>query len=400
MNLEGTVLKPNSNVGSGGVHRFVLPGGKITITRITTFCPDEIGPGPTHVYLIDSDALILLDTGMPTNLAKAFFYHWRSQAMPPEVEELLPGHAEQELLEGVNLAGYAVSDIDLIVFSHGHLDHFLMAGSILSRTKAGVSAHIEDTPGICNPWGMLNMWISGRRKMIPTGMPLVWSPDQSGNTDALLGLDPESMGLSVKVDQPILRDGPINIAGSPVRGIEVKHIPGHSPGSIGLAAGDRAGKVFMCGDVLLNPITPHPDDLLVYLRTLEQLGEREDIGLTLPAHGHWIRDLKARVAFLKDHHRNRLKLTYDACHDPRSVWDIASMGGYFDTYVDPKLFNYLAGTEALVHMELLNMVGGLRRTHIKNQVHYFENSREPFDQVYGRIMELVQENGARPIMRY
>ena len=82
------------------------------------------------------------------------------------------------------------------------------------------------------------------------------------------------------------------------------------------------------------------------------------------------------------------------------MWDIATMQGYFDAYVDPAKFNLLAGTEALVHMELLNMVDGLRRTHIQDQVHYFQNSREPFEPVYDRIAELIRTDGTGAIMRY
>ena len=53
----------------------------------------------------------------------------------------------------------------------------------------------------------------------------------------------------------------------------------------------------MSGDVLLNPITPHPDDLLAYLRTLEELSHYNDIVLVLPGHGELIRDLAARIRF-------------------------------------------------------------------------------------------------------
>jgi hypothetical protein len=68
--------------------------------------------------------------------------------------------------------------------------------------------------------------------------------------------------------------------------------------------------------------------------------------------------------------------------------------------VDPNKFNFLAGLEALVHIEVLNMVEGVRRCHIRNEVHYFQSSEEPFEEIYGRIMELVADKRNRPIMRY
>jgi glyoxylase-like metal-dependent hydrolase (beta-lactamase superfamily II) len=401
MKLEQTELKSNSAIGSGSVRRFAFPDSKLRVTQITTFCPDVIGPGPTHLYLIESDALVLVDMGIPTDLAKAFFYDLRNQQMPPELEALPPDLSEQELLAGFKLAGYSLKDVDLVVLSHGHPDHFLMGHSILKRATPAISAHILDTPQICNPWGLLSFWFSRQEQMIATGMPAPWSARGAGREQVIHGLDLDAMGMALKVDSPIFRNGPLNLNGSPVRDVEVRHLPGHSPGSIGLLIGQNGdSKALLCGDVLLNPITPHPDDLLVYLQTLEDLSRMEDVGLVLPAHGEPIQDLKARVDFLRRHHYHRLKETYEACSEPRSVWEIATMNGYFDTYVDPDKFNFMAGTEALVHVEVLNMVGGLSRSYIRDQVHYFQNSGESFDEVYNRITELVTDKKISTIMRY
>jgi len=219
--------------------------------------------------------------------------------------------------------------------------------------------------------------------------------------EALDGGLGSELGLSVQVNSPVFRDGPLRLGGSELRGIEVVHLPGHTPGSIGLLVGEEPGeKLLLCGDVLLYPITPHPDDLLIYLRTLGKFKEYYDVALVLPAHGKAVRDLRARVQSLQEHHKRRLRLTFEACHKPRCVWDIAAMPNYFDTYVDRKEFNYLAGSEALVHMEVLNMVGALKRAYIKENVHYFQNSAEPFENVYHRITDLVEDGGVSPIMRY
>jgi glyoxylase-like metal-dependent hydrolase (beta-lactamase superfamily II) len=236
--------------------------------------------------------------------------------------------------------------------------------------------------------------------MAATGMPPANSSRDFGESDQFRGLDLDSLGVGIKIDSPLFGEGPLKINGAPLTKVSVEHIPGHSPGSVGLIVGEGNSKILICGDVLLNPITPHPDDLLEYLRSLEKLGARQDIALTLPAHGEEIRDLGERVELLKDHHRNRLWLTFEACSQEKSVWDIATMPGYFDSYVDPCKFNFLAGLEALVHMELLNMVDGLTRTDIKNGVHYFKKTEERFEDIYGRIDDLVQSENPVAIMRY
>ena len=399
-NVQETLLKPQSTIGSGRVRRFDAPGKNLRVTQITTFCPDVIGPGATHLYLIEGSAIILLDAGIPTHLAQAFFYQWRNQPMPAEVQELASDHTLQEFFQGLELAGRSVGDIDLVVISHGHPDHFLMLQSILDGANPAIAAHILDTPEICNPWGLLSMWLSRQEQLQATGMPSAWSPRPAVRDELFRNLNLESMGVAVRVDTPIFDNGPVRLRGATLSGVEAIHLPGHTPGSIGLILGEGDDRMLLCGDVLLNPITPHPDNLLVYLRTLRVLGQLDGIGLVLPAHGEEIRDLKARVQFLQEHHRQRLNLTYEACASPRSVWEIATRDGYFDTYVNPAKFNPLAALEALVHMELLNMVDGLHRCDMRNDVHYFKNSGEPFDRVYGRIADLIEGRNSGAMMRY
>jgi len=395
--LQGKTYKANSELGSGRVRCFSFSNHRLRITQITTFCPDIIGPGPCHQYLVDNgEVLILFDTGIPTHLVQTMLFKWRNQPMPPEVKALPPDHSERELREGLKLAGYAIKDINFLVVSHGHADHYTMGPTILGEGDIQTIAHIHDTPEICNPWGMLNLWISRRPQMMATGMP----PPRPIDPSFVRTFDKRAPDFSFRIDWPVFVEGPLRVKGSEVRGIAVKHLPGHSPGSISLIIGDGEARVLLCGDTILFPITPHPNDLLLYLRTLEDLEKLENIALALPGHGKAVRDLKGRVIFLKKHHRGRLRCTYEACKKPRSVWDIATMHRYFDVYVDPAKFNPLAGTEALVHMELLKMVDGLDRVSIHNGVHYFQNCGEPFELVYGRITDLVRSRDQTSMMRY
>jgi glyoxylase-like metal-dependent hydrolase (beta-lactamase superfamily II) len=199
--------------------------------------------------------------------------------------------------------------------------------------------------------------------------------------------------FSLKVDQPIVEEGWLPMGGYQSKFIFLRHTPGHSPGGISLLIGeeDDKEKVLLCGDVLLYPITPHPDDLVAYLSTLESLDRFKDVVLVLPGHGNSLRNLKRRIIFLQRHHHHRLYLTYQACRRPRSIWEIATLPHYFDTPVNPHEFNPLAATEAMVHVKLLREAKGVHLSHIEKGVGYFQSSGEKFDRVYERVEEIVRK---------
>jgi glyoxylase-like metal-dependent hydrolase (beta-lactamase superfamily II) len=385
---RGEIIRRSSEVGSGRVKQYELSKGK-KLTQITTFCPDMIGPGPTHLYVIEDEALTLIDTGIPTSLAKKIFYYWRNQQIPDEIKDLPDDFSETELITGLETAGYSIEDLELIIITHGHPDHYLLGNKIVQRSNARVSAHVLDTDQICNPWTISKKVFEGRPRYEAMGMPLPASSAQDYHKKAVLDFS----NMSLKVDCPISMDGLLSLDGIQSQYISVKHSPGHSPGAICLIIGsqEEEHKILICGDVLLYPITPHPDDLVTYLRTLDELKQIENIALSLPAHGKNIRDHYRRVNSLQNHHRNRLEFTYNSCYEPKSPWEIASMPRYFDVFVDPNKFNPMAGNETFVHMRLLEMAKGLYRPKVDGSVHYFQNTGESFEDVYRRVLAIIND---------
>ncbi len=388
MTIPERLIRKNSKIGSGRVKQYILPGSR-KITQITTFCPDKIGPGPAHIYVIEDEALTLVDTGIPTDLVKKLLYYWRAQPIPPKEEKLPDDYSETELIGGLKSAGYSIKDIELIILTHGHPDHFLMGKTVVEKSDAKVLAHIMDTDYICNPWWLLRRVSDWRPRLSAMGMPQPALTLYEYYKQVAL----ESLNLSFKVDYPIIMDGPLTLDGYRSEFVYVKHTPGHSPGAICLIIGSEEDdeKVMICGDVILYPITPHPDDLVSYLRTLNDIEKLQNIAISLPGHGKNIKNIYGRVRFLKKHHHHRLHLTYKACNTPKSPWDIASMPQYFDTFVDPEKFNPLAGNEAFIHMRLLEMVNGLYRKNITDNVHYFQNTGEKFDSVYNRVLKIIND---------
>ena len=228
------------------------------------------------------------------------------------------------------------------------------------------------------------------------GMPF---PKQHGRRGAVSV--PKSADFSLHVDCPITSDGRLNLNGFKRDAVHVKRYPGHSPGGIALFLFDDEGNeaLMLCGDTLLYPITPHPDDLVTYLRTLREMKQHKNVTLVLPAHGKAMSNLNKRLDFLERHHEHRLRLTYNACSRPQSIWQIATMRRYFNVQVDPAKFNPLAGTEAHLHVELLQLVGGLHLSHTDGPVHYFQNSGEKFNDVYERIQTFLDDENTTVLMR-
>jgi glyoxylase-like metal-dependent hydrolase (beta-lactamase superfamily II) len=396
MDTSNKLLRAGEKSASGRVREYRL-GRTRRLVQITTFCPSVIGPGPTHLYLIIDDGMVILvDTGIPTDLAKNLFYYWRNQRIPAEIEALPDNHSEQQLLSGLELAGVDIKDIDYLIISHGHPDHYLLGRKIVELSGARVAAHVSDSAQINNPWAMVKFWVERRPALMAIGMP---PPRQGGRSNATTS--PETTDLSLRIDCPIAFEGRLKLDDFEEDWLCVRHYPGHSPGGISLFVYDDEEKeaVMLCGDTLLYPITPHPDDLLLYLRSLKYMKDLKDVALVLPAHGKAILKLHERIEFLEKHHERRLRVTYDTCRRPHSIWDIATLHDYFDVHVDPAKFNPLAGQEAYVHVELLQMAGGLRRSHISNGVHYFQNSGEKFEDVYARVLAIIDDEDSTVLMR-
>jgi glyoxylase-like metal-dependent hydrolase (beta-lactamase superfamily II) len=394
--MESKLLRAGDKTGSGRVREYRL-GRKRRLLQITTFCPSVIGPGPTHLFVIIEDGVIILvDTGIPTDLAKNVFYYWRNQRIPAEIEALPANHSEHQLLSALELANIDIKNVNYLVITHGHPDHYLLGRRIVELSGARVAAHVSDSHQICNPWALVKLWVERRPALMAMGMP---PPKQGGRAGSTA--NPETTDLSLRIDCPVAFDGRLKLDDFEKDWLCVRNYAGHSPGGIGLFIYDDSEKeaIMLCGDTLLYPITPHPDDLIAYLRSLKYMKDLKDVALVLPAHGKAITRLHERLDFLEKHHERRLQLTYDACRHPRSIWEIATMSRYFDVFVDPAKFNPLAGQEAYVHVELLQIAAGLHLSHVDGLVHYFRNSGEEFEVVYERIQTILNDENSTMLMR-
>ncbi len=124
-------------------------------------------------------------------------------------------------------AGYTLSQLETLVLTHAHGDHVGGAAEVARRSGAEVVAHRDEVPYI------------EQSRPLPASSPvkraLTWLTNR-----LLFRLSP------CRVDRA-LEDGDVLDA---LGGLRVIHIPGHTPGSIGLHQPERG--ILFCGDALFN----------------------------------------------------------------------------------------------------------------------------------------------------
>jgi glyoxylase-like metal-dependent hydrolase (beta-lactamase superfamily II) len=238
------------------------------IWRVEVPVPFPQTGGSANVYLLESPGggLILFDAGLGTPAA------------------------EQALADGFRRAGKRFEDVERIVLSHGHIDHFGAARTVIERRGAEVPVHVHPLDAAKITLG--DRYYQERRELYAAHYRRLGVPEEVIRGLARWADGGDSMARAVKRVQPIEQGQRIEArAGELV----VHHMPGHTPGMVCLHAPDTG--IFLSGDHLLERISPNPllepgpngeegyfQPLVRHLESLERL-ESLDVSLVLPGHG-------------------------------------------------------------------------------------------------------------------
>ncbi|HYL60799.1 MAG TPA: MBL fold metallo-hydrolase [Candidatus Acidoferrales bacterium] len=305
------------------------------------FLPLPMRPTIINVYLIDCHgAWALIDTGMNS----------------PE--------STQALDEAFAEIGIKVEDLDFLVGTHHHIDHFGASGEIRHRSHAKTHIHrLEaERAGRMIEFGRMSPGErpESRAFFATHGFPI----EQFSPT----GMRPMWMGTGMykPVTDPdqYIDDGDVLKIGD--RELEVIWTPGHSPGHNVIYL--RKEKVMIVGDHLLPKITPHvgiyPDNAggnpLGDFISSQLKVQKFDVELVLPAHGGVYHDHRHRANQLIEHHRYREAEMLDLTRKgAQTAFEVAQQvfGGE-----ERPIFHVMAATfETLAHLELACIEGRARK---------------------------------------
>ena len=304
---------------AAGIHRLAIP---------TPFMV-----GRVNAYLIEDSPLTLVDSG--PNSAKAL----------------------DELEQALSARGHAIEDIELLVITHQHMDHFGLASILARRSGAEVAALDRLAPFLSSYGRQSDLDDSfAERTMLRHGIP----PEI---VTALRAVSAgfRAWGSAVEVSRPLADNTELKLRD---RTLRVLHRPGHSPSDTVFL--DESRRILFAADHLIahissNPLLarpleaegdytgPRPQALITYMASLEKTRAME-LSLVLPGHGRPITDHAALIdERFRLHRRRAEKINRLIASQPRTAHEIAQelWGNVAVTQA------YLTLSEVLGHVDLL-----------------------------------------------
>ena len=297
----------------------------VDYTRLRIPTPFSIGR--VNCYVFSENGLTLLDPGPKTE----------------EAYDLLESHLDQ--------TGHALADVDRVLITHPHMDHYGLAGRIQRESGAEVVAHEDAVEQLVDPDGFFER---EQRFFVPF-FESMGVPTEIADTVVELPEPYTDFREPVTVDRPI-HDGDVVDVGGELTAIDT---PGHSPGSACFVADD----VVFTGDHVMMEISPNPlltlapgttdertRSLPLYLDSLERMA---DVEPTVGCAGHRgrIPNVQQRAAEIATHHHERKENIAEMIAEESSVTAYRIMQRMFPDL--PVTETFPGMSEVIGHLDLL-----------------------------------------------
>ena len=283
--------------------------------------PNPFFEGRNSVYVIRTDPITLIDTGVATS--KAF-------------------GVLQDELKGLKLA---VTDIRQVILTHKHIDHIGNAWRLQQASDATILMHDLEKESITDidPAGDRFARLVDKR-LKTWGAPQTSDQVESASKMPKWELEP-AIATGVQDGQTIpMEHGELQFL----------HTPGHTLGSICI----RYENQLFSGDHVLEKLSPNigagdlrqTGMLRRYMESLNRIAKLEAIETVLPGHGEPFSTLKPRCEELLLHHQQRLdKLKSILETANQTVYEIA-----IQLFGEMNDFHVMLGcAEAYAHLEYL-----------------------------------------------
>lgn len=293
--------------------------------------PTPFPVGPINVYLILEDPITLVDTG-------------------PKTDE-----AEAALRQQMSALGLKPADLQQIILTHTHEDHFGLAGVLQKESKARVYVH---------EWELQNLSADRKTRVNHTLLRRAGLPGEELEKMAGRYALIHQFADPVEDAEGYRDEHEFEFASGALR---VIHTPGHTPGSSCLLR--ESNRLMLTGDTILKTITPNPvlnADPIDPNRRFPSLGEYlvslariRSLAPTLlrTSHGDDVTDYEEHFHRLIGHIQQRLNKVIGLV--PRAginAWDMSKL-------LFPKadqLNRFLAVSETIANLDLAVAEGRVR----------------------------------------
>jgi glyoxylase-like metal-dependent hydrolase (beta-lactamase superfamily II) len=236
-------------------------------------------------------------------------------------------------------------DIQNIIITHHHPDHFGYAGTLQQLTNAQLSmSEIEAQKG-------LTVWKREMAQTLEVHFQTFGFPNNDFSQEFLL--EDDSFVQPYPTIQHYLEEGQVIPFGK--YEYEVLFTPGHADGLITLY--NKEQSILFSTDHILPKITPNisywlegrENPLGAFFSSLEKIRSL-DVNLIIPSHGQPFQGGTKRIEQLLAHHQERLAKVYECIKEPTSIYEVNAQ--LFHTSLSTHDFRFAIG-ETISHLEYL-----------------------------------------------
>ena len=261
--------------------------------------------------------------------------------------------------------GFSISQVEKIVVSHLHPDHFGLVGEIKNHsTEAIMLMHHADAITIKKDQKDYVDFVVSLHEWLR----IHGAPDQEFRSMLEASLELAKSFKPVRPDIEVFGGEQIHVGDK--WNFEIISTPGHTQGNICLYEKGKS-RIFFSGDHILPTITPNVsltpsyegDPLGDYLHSLEMLKDYK-VSKVLPSHEFIFTDLKKRIGEIENHHKDRLASAIKALDDHAeglSAYEVATkLDWYTGSWEKLSAWERRAAMmETLAHLEYLKRKGNV-----------------------------------------